>query len=84
MSEDELHHDEVARDIEQQIYGVTYTESEGSDVTRVDFRGESIWFGKHKDNFINVYGNLSSNNFKAVKRCLKKYGDNVKNDIKEI
>lgn len=84
MIETELHHDDIARDIEQKVDGVTYVESEGPTVTRVDFGGESIWFGKYEDDIIAVDGNLSSKNFKAIKKCLKQYGDKVRNDTKEF
>lgn len=37
-------HDDVAREIEQQVESVTYVETEGAECTRVDFTGEmSIW-----------------------------------------
>ena len=84
MSDTELHHDDIARDIEQKIDNVTYVESEGSLSTRVDFGGESIWLGKDPEGFIDIDGNLSSKNFKAIKKYLKKYGDKVRNDTKEF
>ena len=84
MSETELHHDDIARNIEQEIDGVTYVESEGSNSTRVDFGQQSIWLEKYLEGIIYISGSLSTKKFNIIKKYLQQYGNKVKNNTKEF
>ena len=80
MNETELNHDDIARDMEQQINGVTYCESEGTKTTRVDFGQNSIWFSCGID-YVHVTGNMLKRNKRDIDNFLKSYKE-IKNEIK--
>jgi len=66
---EKLHHDDVARDIEQQFDKATYCESEGPDTTRVDFGSTSIWVRPSTTHDLAIEGRISG----LLKHGLKLY-----------